>query len=29
MIDLGKWASEDYRVAGKEQKPPTETPDEG
>jgi uncharacterized protein len=27
MIDLGKWAAEDYRIASKDDKPP-ETPDE-
>lgn len=25
MIDLGKWASEDYRIAGKKEKPSEET----
>jgi len=28
MIDLGEWASESYRVAGRDDKPP-ESPDEG
>ena len=27
MIDLGKWAAEDYRVEGKDEKPP-ENPEE-
>jgi endogenous inhibitor of DNA gyrase (YacG/DUF329 family) len=27
MIDLGKWAAEDYRIAGKDEKPP-ENPEE-
>ena len=29
MIDLGKWAAEDYRVAGEAEKPAPEKPDEG
>ena len=29
MIDLGEWASESYRVAGKDDPPPPESSDEG
>jgi endogenous inhibitor of DNA gyrase (YacG/DUF329 family) len=29
MIDLGRWAAEDYRIPDKEDKPSSDTPDEG